>query len=101
MTEVPKGWVECTAGDLVRLIRGVSYDKAEARYEGTLGYVPILRATNIDESLSFEELVYVPKRNVSEEQRLLVGDVVIAASSGSKSVVGKAGQLGEKWSGSF
>jgi type I restriction enzyme S subunit len=38
---------------------------------------------------------------VSPEQLLRKNDIIIAASSGSRSVVGKAAQLTEKWEGSF
>ena len=51
----------------------------------------VLRANNItDQGLFFGDLTYVPSARVSAKQLLRVGDVVIAASSGSLSVVGKA-----------
>ena len=93
--------MKCEVGDLAELVRGVSYDKAEVKSEGSKGYVPILRATNIDQSLDFDELVFVPNRFVSDEQMLRSGDIIIAASSGSKSVVGKAAQFSGTWKGSF
>jgi len=101
VSELPRGWVETSVGDLVDLIRGVSYEKADASPNSGDGRLPILRATNIDEQLDFDDLVYVPSHRVSESQRLKVGDIVIAASSGSKSVVGKAAQLSMPWVGSF
>lgn len=56
--------------------------------------VSLLRATNITgSSLTFDDLVHVPEHYVSPEQILRSGDVVIASSSGSKDVVGKAGQV--------
>src|SRR4029077_16853714 len=38
---------------------------------------------------------------VAEEQRLRLNDIVIAASSGSIKVVGKAAQLRHEWRGTF
>ncbi len=61
----------------------------------------LIRATNISSSLQFENLVYVPSKYVSAEQLLRAGDIVIATSSGSKSVVGKAALLYEDWFGTF
>lgn len=56
--------------------------------------MPLLRATNITgNSLTFDRLVYVPSRYVFHDQHLRRGDIVIASSSGSKEVVGKAGQM--------
>lgn len=87
--------------ELMTLVRGVSYEKSEVRTETEVGYEPLLRATNIGKCLNFDELVYVPSSRVSADQMLQQYDIVIAASSGSKSIVGKAAQLLTEWSGSF
>lgn len=100
MTTLP-AWKISTLGEIATVIRGVTYKKPDARGEPAEGYIPILRATNINGSLNFEDLVYVPARYVRSEQMLMKGDIVIAASSGSKNVVGKAAQLTESWEGSF
>jgi type I restriction enzyme S subunit len=88
-------------GAVLRVIRGVTYQKEASRKTSIEGFVPVLRATNIQSNLEFEDLVYVPATDVSEIQKLKVGDIVIAASSGSLSVVGKAAQLKHPWTGSF
>lgn len=86
-------WVDATGDDIFDLVRGVSYNKGDARSEAQAGYIPILRANNIAEGqINPDDLVYVPSRYVSPEQFLRTGDVLIAASSGSRSVVGKAAQ---------
>ena len=88
-------------GDHVELIRGVSYAKTDAKAAPGDGFVPILRATNIDRELDFGDLVYVPERYVRREQMMRPGDIVVATSSGSRSVVGKAAPLRHGWNGSF
>lgn len=47
------------------------------------------------------DLVHIAERNVSAEQRLRPGDIVVATSSGSKHLVGKSALLRSSWSGSF
>ena len=101
LCELPAGWVTTTLGNLVGIVRGVTYKKMDARSESEQGLVPILRATNIGQALSFQDLVYVPDKYVKYEQMLRLGDIVIAASSGSRAVVGKAAQLRHDWTGSF
>jgi type I restriction enzyme, S subunit len=98
---LPSSWTQCVLGEVVDTIRGVSYAKEQASDRPKDGYVPILRATNIDQQIHFEDFVFVPGKQVSAEQMLKMGDIVIAASSGSKSVVGKAAQLFQDWGGSF
>ena len=99
--DLPPGWAVTTLGDLLEVLRGVTYDKQNAVGEARDGFVPILRATNITSSLTFTDLVYVPERYVSAAQLLQKHDIIVAASSGSASVVGKTALLLEDWHGSF
>lgn len=89
-------------GDVATQVRGVSYDKSEARNRPLPGHLPIVRANNITEfGLTYEGLVYVPERRVAPRQILQPGDIVIAASSGSIDVVGKAAPVSGGFTGSF
>ena len=78
--QLPLGWREAPLGELITVLRGVSYKKQDATTEPAAGKIPILRASNIDDRLNFIDLVYVPQEYVSEVQLLNVGDMVIAAS---------------------
>jgi type I restriction enzyme S subunit len=100
---LPAGWIELQLGEVGSLIRGVSYKKEQSAEAPNAGLIPVLRATNITgSSLTFENLVYVPADNISSDQLLQTGDVVIASSSGSKEIVGKAGAFSrEGFVGSF
>ncbi len=101
ISEAPEGWTTVSPLEISDLIRGVSYEKGEASTEAGPTKVALLRANNIGEVLSFEGLQYVPEDRVSSVQMLRPGDVVIAMSSGSKSVVGKAASLSVAWQGTF
>ena len=100
---MPEHWELVRLGKLGRLVRGVSYKKQDVTNDAILRYLPVLRATNIQDRqlILDEELVYVKAEKVSDSQLLRRGDVIIAMSSGSKSVVGKAAQLNMDWKGSF
>lgn len=103
MSTLPEAWIEIELSEVANIIRGVTYKKEHAEYIAQEGLLPVLRATNITgTALHFDELVYVPAENISKEQILQPGDVVIASSSGSKEVVGKAGAFsGGSFVGSF
>lgn len=88
-------------GDISTQIRGVSYSKNDAISEKSEGYLPILRANNIQEGIIFQDLVYIPESKITEKQKILSGDVVIAASSGSINLVGKAAAAKENMNASF
>ena len=87
--------------EVAQIVRGVSFDKNEAQSNPKAGYVPIIRAGNIQEFLNTTtDLVWVPETCVSEGQLLRRGDIAIAVSSGSASLVGKTAPLEQDWYGS-
>ncbi len=88
--QLPNGWELATGNDLFEFIRGVSYKREEAKDVPFDGSAAILRAGNLqDGKILLDDLVYVPSRCAREEQMIRSGDLVIAMSSGSASVVGK------------
>ncbi len=89
---LPEGWQWSRVGDLSFVVRGVSYDKSQASDVQLSGYLPLLRGHNINQRLNFEDLVFVPAKLISEDQLIRLGDIVIAMSSGSAHLVGKAAQ---------
>ncbi len=89
-------------GEVAEQIRGVTYKKSDARISPEPGFSPVLRAGNIGEfGLQFDDLVFVPDERISDAQRVRENDVVIATSSGSLSVVGKAARATEDFDGGF
>ena len=75
----------------MRVIGGISYDKKDVT---TNGY-RILRGGNIQSMkvLLAEEDVFLPEQYRDEEKIVCVGDILIVASTGSKTVIGKAGYV--------
>ena len=89
---LPGSWTWTNVSRIAHLVRGVSYPKEESSKEPRHGYIPILRANNIDRELNLRQLVYVPRKRVSDEQLVKSLDILIAMSSGSRDLVGKACQ---------
>ncbi len=90
--EIPEGWEAGTLGKIAELVRGVTYDSSEIKDENDEDTIPVLRATNITGNvLDLDNMVYVPKQNVSKIQLLNRFDILITMSSGSKEHIGKNG----------
>ncbi|MCX6021525.1 MAG: restriction endonuclease subunit S [Chloroflexi bacterium] len=89
-------------GDLAEQIRGVTYEKQEASPTWQPGYLPLLRANNItEEGLTFDNVIFIPVERISTKQRVRRHDVIVAASSGSLDVVGKAAPALINFEGGF
>ena len=88
--------------DISEQIRGVTYVKSDASSVPRSDCSPILRANNIGEhGLLLEDLIFVPNTNISPKQRIVPNDIIVAASSGSISVVGKTAQARIGFDGAF
>ncbi len=89
-------------GDYIEQIRGISYKPNEISEKPLEDYLPVLRATNFDEyGFKLGDLNYIHKSRIKKEQLIQAGDILIAASSGSKDIVGKNIQFKESLNGSF
>lgn len=86
-------WVERPLGDFGHCVRGVSYNPNVDLFSyGNRNAIVLLRANNIvDGKLEFDNVQFVKKSIVAEEQTLSTGDIVIAMSSGSVIAIGKTG----------
>ena len=101
LPELPDGWMWTKVKDISEFIRGVSYKKNQSSKTPIDDYVPILRANNINTQLYYEDLVYVQREKVKDEQFVKIYDIIIAMSSGSKHLVGKAAQAYQDFEGGF
>ena len=89
--DIPETWRWIKLGKLVRVIGGVSYKKGDVRKSG----IRILRGGNIQSMkvLTDEDDVFLPHEYKDDEKQVRVGDILIVASTGSKTVIGKAGYV--------
>lgn len=88
--EIPENWEVKEIRSFINIIRGVSYDKLAIRLSKESGYIPLLKANNIDNGVvNFDNLVYVKSELVSEDQMLDKNSIFITMSSGSKKHMGK------------
>ncbi len=90
MSDLPVGWSTKRISDVAEVVRGVTYSKSDVMPGDSARAIPLLRATNIQPGkLDYDDPVWVPQGLVKPVQELKVGDLVVASSSGSLSVVGK------------
>jgi len=89
-------------GNKVTQIRGISYKPSDISENPKIDYVPVLKANNITETgLNTSNLIYIHKSKVRKEQFIKKGDLLLAASSGSKDIVGKNIYFENDFNGSF
>lgn len=97
----PSGWQWIKLGELNQVVRGVSYKKHDASEVQFSESITLMRANNINVVLNQDKLVFVPRHIVKEDQLIRAGDILIAMSSGSADLVGKAAQALESVDATF
>ena len=89
-------------GENIKQVRGISYSPKDISAIPLPDYVPILKANNIQErGIDIKDLIYIHKSKIKPEQFIKKGDLLLAASSGSKAIVGKNIFFENDFEGSF
>lgn len=89
-------------GENIKQVRGISYKPNDISAIPLPGYVPVLKANNIQErGIDTRDLIFIHKSKVKPEQFIKKGDLLLAASSGSKEIVGKNIFFENDFEGSF
>lgn len=90
MCEIPVGWEISDLSPYITIIRGVSYGENDIKYIPEDGYIPLLKSNNIQNNkLLLEDVIYVDREDVSDEQYLSNNSIFVTMSSGSIEHVGK------------
>ena len=87
--KLPQGWFSITINDICSIIGGVSYNKADIQYTG----IRVLRGGNIQRGkvLYCSDDVFIPLLYQNDENQVQYGDIIVVASTGSQTLIGKTG----------
>ena len=87
--KLPQGWCSITINDICSIIGGVSYNKADIQYTG----IRVLRGGNIQRGkvLYCSDDVFIPLLYQNDENQVQYGDIIVVASTGSQTLIGKTG----------
>ena len=91
---IPNNWKWCKLGFLCDVIRGLTFSVSSK--EKNENNILVLRGGNIDsktEQLIYNDNIYVDKSIPNNNQYLRNGDILIVASSGTKTSVGKSAYI--------
>ena len=87
--KLPKGWYSVTINDVCSIIGGVSYNKVDIQDTG----IRVLRGGNIQRGKVFycSDDVFIPFSYQNKENQVQYGDIIVVASTGSQTLIGKTG----------
>lgn len=86
---IPIGWKTCRLGDVMDIVRGISFPKEAKSLEPRDGHVACLRTANVQRDVEWDDLWFVPEQHVKrEDQYVCPGDILISTAN-SYDLVGK------------
>ena len=89
MSELPVGWAQAALGELVDVIRGVTFPASSKVHEASKDVVACLRTSHIQEKLLWDNIYYIPKQYVRREQQLTRRNDILMSMANSANLVGK------------
>ncbi|EOX7390094.1 restriction endonuclease subunit S [Enterobacter quasiroggenkampii] len=91
--ELPEGWEWARLGSTVAIIRGITFPASEKHKEPSEGKVACLRTANVQDSIEWDDLLYVSESFVKRsEQFAEKGDIVMSMAN-SRELVGKVAYI--------
>ena len=91
--ELPEGWEWARLGSAVAIIRGITFPASEKHKEPSEGKVACLRTANVQDSIEWDDLLYVSESFVKRsEQFAEKGDIVMSMAN-SRELVGKVAYI--------
>lgn len=87
--DLPANWKCCRLGEVIEIIRGITFPSSEKSKTDGDGKIPCLRTANVQDKIEWEDLLYIDRSYVKREDRILRKGDVIMSMANSRELVGK------------
>ena len=86
---LPQGWEWAPLGEVVEIVRGITFPANEKTKEEAPGRIACLRTANVQEQIEWDDLLFIAESFVGrEDQKLQLHDIVMSMAN-SRELVGK------------
>lgn len=96
MSELPNGWVDVDLDDICEVIRGITFPTTEKQFQPGAGLIACLRTANVQVTVDWDDLWFVPRRYVKNEEQFVAIDDILISTANSYELVGKVSRVTHK-----
>lgn len=96
MTAIVNGWEEADLDDICQIIRGITFPTTEKRFHPGAGLIACLRTANVQVTVDWDNLWFVPKQYVKNVEQLVAIDDILISTANSYELVGKVSRVTHK-----
>lgn len=94
--DLPNGWAYSNLGDVVEIVRGITFPGSEKSKAPEKGRIACLRTSNVQDQIEWDDLLYIREEFVSREDQLLKPHDIVMSMANSRELVGKVALVGER-----
>lgn len=93
---IPSTWAAAPLGEVVEIVRGITFPASEKSRVPEPGRVACLRTTNVQSEIEWEDLLYIRASFVSRSDQYVQPHDIVMSMANSRELVGKVALIGEK-----
>lgn len=82
-------WSECGLGQVVKIIRGVTFPASSKTYELSDDFIPCLRTSHIQDKLRWNDIYFIPRSYVKRNEQKTQENDILMSMANSANLVGK------------
>ncbi len=94
--ELPQGWDYASFGDVVEIIRGITFPGSEKTKAPEPGRIACLRTTNVQDQIEWDDILYIREQFISRNDQILLPNDIVMSMANSRELVGKVALVGEE-----
>lgn len=87
--DLPNGWEWVRLGTVTEIVRGITFPASEKNTAPAKGLVACLRTANVQDSIEWDDLLYVPEKFVKRSDQFVEVDDIVMSMANSRELVGK------------
>lgn len=87
--DLAENWEYCRLGEVIEIIRGITFPSSEKTKDDSPGKIPCLRTANVQDKIEWEDLLYIDRKFVKRDDQILRKGDVIMSMANSRELVGK------------
>jgi type I restriction enzyme S subunit len=92
--EIPSTWAVASLGQVVEIVRGITFPASEKSKEPEPGRVACLRTANVQDEIEWDDLLYIRESFVSRHDQYVEAHDIVMSMANSRELVGKVALIG-------
>ncbi|WP_447801470.1 restriction endonuclease subunit S [Pseudomonas kilonensis] len=92
--QIPSTWAVASLGQVVEIVRGITFPASEKSKEPAPGRVACLRTANVQSEVEWNDLLYIRENFISRSDQYVQPHDIVMSMANSRELVGKVALIG-------